>query len=302
MWYLLAVSILWGFSFGLVKTEFPDLNGATLACTRLLIALPCFLPFLKRRFLRPGLHGLQLLLTGAVQYGLMYVALFNAFTWLSGYEVALLTIFTPLYVVLAHALLNRRLPPAWFWWTSLLAVAGALWIFQPKAIPDKWPGILLMQLANLCFAAGQVAWRQIRDRDRQFISGTRDRQFIGGDLDGYALLYLGGVLAALPFALAHNPIHGLAQLSGSQWAALLYLGAIASGLGFFLWNAGAARVNPATLAVFNNLKIPVAIVISITLFGEAADPASLLPGLAILLAALGWAEWASRRRPATTSN
>lgn len=284
MWHLLAVSILWGFSFGLVKAEFSDLSGATLACTRLLIALPCFLPFLKKRYLRLDRRTLQLLATGAIQYGLMYVALFNSFIWLNGYEVALLTIFTPLYVVLAHAIMNRQLPPAWFWWTSILAVVGALWIFQPQSLPGKWPGILLMQFANLCFAVGQIAWRQIRSADSA-----------SGDTEGYALLYLGGVLAALPFALVNEPIRELSMLDWSQWAALLYLGAIASGLGFFLWNAGATRVNPATLAVFNNLKIPVAILISITVFREQAHLTSLLPGLAILLIALGWAERENRR-------
>lgn len=290
MWYLLAVSLLWGFSFGLVKAEFSSLSGATLACARLLIALPCFLPFIKAPFVRLTIPNLQLLLTGAVQYGLMYVALFNAFAWLSGYEVALLTVFTPLYVVLAHAVMSRQFPPAWFWWTALLAVAGALWIFQPESLPGKWPGILLMQGANICFATGQIAWRRIRSR----LPGSRDT-------DGYALLYLGGFLAALPFALAGNPVAELAGLSRSQWAALVYLGAIASGLGFFLWNAGASRVNPATLAVFNNLKIPLAALISIVIFGEPARLGSLVPGLAILLIALGWAEWASRRAPTRSS-
>jgi drug/metabolite transporter (DMT)-like permease len=284
MRHLLAVSILWGFSFGLIKTEFAGLSGATLAAVRLLIALPCFLPFLKPAYRRLSPANLQLLLIGAVQYGLMYVALFNAFRWLSAYEVALLTIFTPLYVILAHALLERRLPPAWFWGTALLAVAGAGWIFQPDSLPDKWRGIALMQASNLCFATGQIAWRRLQPR-----LPTR------GDADGYALLYLGGALAALPFALPHQPLAELAGLTPTQWGALFYLGAIASGLGFFLWNAGAARSNPATLAVFNNLKIPVAILISITLFGETARPQALIPGLLILLAALAWAERASRR-------
>lgn len=283
MLLLLAVSILWGFSFGLVNAEFSSLDPATLAGARLLIALPCFVPFLKGSFLQWRPANGKLILTGAIQYGLMYVSLFSAFRWLSGYEVALLTIFTPLYVVLAHAVLGRRLPPAWFWWTALLAVAGAAWIFQPDSLPQKWPGILLMQAANLCFATGQIAWRRIR-------AGLPGR-----DSDGYALLYLGGVLACLPFALPHAPVAGLMALTGSQWLALVYLGTVASGLGFFLWNAGASRVNPATLAVFNNLKIPVAILISVTVFKEEANPRSLIPGVFILLLALGWAEAANRR-------
>lgn len=286
MLHLLAVSVLWGFSFGLINAEFPELSGGTLAAARLLVALPAFLPFLKPRFLRPDPVGPGFVLIGAVQYGLMYVALFNAFKWLSGYEVALLTIFTPLYVILAHALLQRRMPPVWFWLTALLAVIGALWIFQPDAWPAKWPGILLMQVSNVCFAAGQVAWRHLR----MSMPESRDR-------DMYALLYLGGFLAALPFALPHQPVRELASLSASQWMALLYLGAVASGLGFFLWNSGARRVNPATLAVFNNLKIPVAVLIAVVLFGETARPESVIPGLLILLAALIWAESAWRRAP-----
>jgi drug/metabolite transporter (DMT)-like permease len=284
MLYLLAVSLIWGFSFGLVKAEFSDLSGPTLAMMRMLIALPCFLPFLKRIHRVPSLLNLQLLGIGAIQYGLMYVCLFSAFRYLSGYEVALLTIFTPLYVVLTDAVLERRYPPAWFWLTALLAVAGALWVFHPQSIPQKLPGILLMQAANLCFAAGQVAWRSLRGRHPSM-----------GDLDGYALLYLGALLLTLPFALPGNPLAQLAGLDLSQWGALLYLGSIASGLGFYLWNAGAVRVNPASLAVFNNLKIPLATVISATIFGEQASMGRLVPGLIILVVALAWAELAHRR-------
>jgi drug/metabolite transporter (DMT)-like permease len=285
MGYLLAVSLLWGFSFGLVKAEFSSLSGPTLAMMRLLIALPCFLPFLKSRFLRWNIHALQLTGIGAVQYGLMYVCLFSAFQWLSGYEVALLTIFTPLYVVLADALLERRWPPAWFWFTSILAIVGALWIFQPQSIPGKLPGILLMQGANVCFATGQIVWRRVRNN----LPGSKD-------IDGYALLYLGGLLTTLPFAIPHGPVGEILQLDKSQWIALLYLGTMASGVGFFLWNAGAARVNAATLAVFNNLKIPLATIIAILVFREQADLTRLIPGLVIMLAALAWAEYADRKQ------
>lgn len=279
MLYLLVVSILWGFSFGLVKTEFSELSASTLALMRLLIALPCFLPFLKRGYLVPTRDNFKLITIGSVQYGFMYLALFHSFSYLSGYEVALLTIFTPLYVVLANALLTGRNPPYWFWMTSGLAVAGALWIFSPQALPQKLPGILLMQVANVCFAAGQVLWRQVRLNR----AGMQD-------LDGFALLYIGAVLACLPFALPANPLAELASLDTTQWLALVYLGSIASGVGFFLWNKGAARVNPASLAVFNNLKIPIATMISIVVFGESAALDRLVPGLVILLGSLLWAE------------
>lgn len=285
MLYLLIVSLLWGFSFGLVKTSFSDVSGPTLAMLRLAIALPCFLPFLGKKFRRFDYNTTRLMGIGALQYGIMYVCLFSSFVHLTGYEVALLTIFTPLYVVLVDAFLSRKLPPAWFWWTALLAVAGALWIFNPKSVPEKISGILLMQVANFCFAAGQVAYRRLRLN----LSGSKDYSC-------YAWLYAGAVLATIPFALAASPIEEIRSLDGNQWLALLYLGSIASGLAFFLWNSGAVRVNTATLAVFNNLKIPLATLISILVFKESASLDRLVPGLAILLVALGWAEFAARRR------
>ncbi len=290
MLYLLIVSLLWGFSFGLVKTEFSDISGSTLAMLRMAIALPCFLPFLGKPFRHLDYNAVRLMGIGAIQYGLMYVCLFSSFTHLTGYEVALLTIFTPLYVVLVDAFLIRRRPPSWFWWTALLAVAGALWIFNPKALPQKIPGILLMQVANFCFAAGQVAYRRLRLN----LSGSKDHTC-------YAWLYLGALLATIPFAVAGNPIGEIQSLRGNQWLALLYLGSIASGLAFFLWNSGAVRVNTATLAVFNNLKIPIATLISILVFRESASLERLVPGLIVLLLALGWAELAARKRATSGS-
>jgi drug/metabolite transporter (DMT)-like permease len=43
---------------------------------------------------------------------------------------------------------------------------------------------------------------------------------------------------------------------------------VASGLGFFLWNKGATKVNPGTLAAFNNAVVPLAVISSLFVFGE----------------------------------
>lgn len=283
---LVAVSILWGLSFGLIKAEFSGLSPATLAACRIAIALPCFLPFLRRPALLPLARMGPLLLIGALQFGVMYLALFKAFTYLQGHEVALLTIFTPLYVILAERFLQRRHLPAAFWACAALAVAGALWMFQPKAWPQTGPGLILMQISNACFAFGQVAYRHTAAA-----RASSPRQH-------YAILYAGALLPCFLLLPTGNPLEELAALDTSQWLALLYLGSIATGLGFFLWNAGAKSVNAPTLAVFNNLKIPIAALIALLVFGEKADPTRLLPGLALMLAGLVWAQHAASS-PAT---
>jgi drug/metabolite transporter (DMT)-like permease len=80
--------------------------------------------------------------------------------------------------------------------------------------------------------------------------------------------------------------------------ALLYLGALASGIGFFGWNLGARKVNAGTLAVFNNLKIPLAVGVSLTVFGEHTDLPRLIGGATFMLLALYLSE---RPRPTQTA-
>ncbi|MFZ6018697.1 MAG: EamA family transporter, partial [Chloroflexota bacterium] len=59
---------------------------------------------------------------------------------------------------------------------------------------------------------------------------------------------------------------------------------------------GARKVNAGTLAIFNDLKIPLAVAISLAFFGEQADLPRLLIGGAVVLAALALNEWNVRRR------
>jgi drug/metabolite transporter (DMT)-like permease len=76
------------------------------------------------------------------------------------------------------------------------------------------------------------------------------------------------------------------QLRGAQLAVLLYLGLLASGIGFFLWNVGATRVGTGVLAVFNNVKVPLAVLVSLLFFREQTDLARLALGGGIILLAL----------------
>jgi drug/metabolite transporter (DMT)-like permease len=99
----------------------------------------------------------------------------------------------------------------------------------------------------------------------------------------FALLYLGAVLVAAVFA--QRSLYGRC-ISPAQGLTQLYLGVIASGAGFFLWNVGARRTNAGTLAVFNNLKIPLAVAVSLLFFGEQTDLVRLCLGGALMAGAL----------------
>jgi len=211
----------------------------------------------------------------------MYVAYIRSYQYLAGHQVALFTIFTPLYVVLVDGLgrrqLEKRLVAA-----ALLAIAGAGFIvFQ---MPDRTValrGIGLLQIANLAFAFGQVAYRRLR---QQMPSTLRDR-------DVFGLLFVGGAALAAVVCTLGGGWSGVA-LSRQQMTVLLYLGLVPSGIGFFLWNRGACLVNAGTLAAMNNIKIPLAVLATIILFHEQADLVRLLVGGGVMLLAV----WLAERR------
>jgi drug/metabolite transporter (DMT)-like permease len=275
MRWLWLVSLLWGLSFGLIKVSFAGIEPQLLGSLRLLLALAVFGPLLASwRLLR---HG-RLLLLGAVQYGGMYGALFSSFPYLAGFQVAVLTITTPLLVVGIAQLWDRQWRLS-TWGAGALALLGAGWIvYTPQSGAVPWLGIGLVQLSNACFAWGQVAYARWRPRWPE----TPDARL-------YAVPYLGGAaLLAVTTTLAGG-WSDVATLAAAQWGALAYLGVIASGLCFFLWNYGAARVDHARLAVMNNMKIPAAVVCSALLFGETVPWDRLLIGGLLMALSLMWA-------------
>jgi carboxylate/amino acid/amine transporter len=283
MIYLWIVSLLWAFSFGLIKGQLTGLDASFVAFARLLLAALAFLPFLRLRGVDRRL-ALRLALIGAVQYGLMYVTYIYSFRFLKAYEVALFTIFTPLYVTLINDAYRRRLN-GFSLLATVLAVAGTAIVQQANLLsPDLTRGFLIVQISNLCFALGQVAYREVMRPHPQL----KDGQIFG-------LLYLGGTLAAGLPALFTTPWATLTLLP-NQMLTLLYLGVVASAVGFFLWNVGARKVNAGTLAIFNDLKIPLAVAVSLVFFGEQADLPRLLIGGMVVLLALALNEWNVRRR------
>jgi drug/metabolite transporter (DMT)-like permease len=283
MLYLLLVSLVWAFSFGLIKGNLAGLDSNFVSFCRMAVSLIVFLPFLKIRKTTPKLR-LQLAITGAVQFGLMYITYIAAFKSLKAFEVALFTIFTPVYVVLIEDILEKKFTPV-FLLTAAAAVAGT-WIIKGQELltPDIFKGFLLVQVSNLCFALGQVAYRRIMARE----SGVKD-------LDIFGMLYIGAAALTLVATLAFTPLSGI-TLNLKQILTLLYLGAIASGFSFMLWNLGARRVNVGALAIFNDLKIPLAIAVSLIFFKEQADLPRLLIGGIIIILALVINEWLAKRK------
>ncbi len=273
MLYLLTASLIWAFSFGLIKGGLTGLDPVFVSLVRLSISLIVFLPLLRVKKLKYN-DAMQLIFIGAVQYGLMYVTYIFSYRYLQAYEVALFTVFTPIYVTLINDLIKRKLNTNALLSALLAATGTGIIVYKSIGTEGLIFGFLIMQISNVCFAVGQVLYKHFM-KNR---SNLKDRNIFG-------LMFLGAVIFTFVTSLFTTNYSEI-ELTKNQILILIYLGAIASGLGFFLWNYGAVLTKIGTLAVFNNIKIPLAILVSIIIFGERTNPVNLIIGGSILLMAL----------------
>ncbi len=259
MIYLALCSLIWGFSYGLIKGHLTGLSPDLVAWARMVVPFVCFLPFLRFKSLSLK-KVVVFFLIGAVQYGVMYLCLIRAFQYLAAYQIVLFCSCTPIYVTLIDDAFSKKFNSFYLVMAGMAFIGSAFLYYQNFSWQEIFKGFLLVQLSDVCFAFGQVAYKRFKSKKAAY----KDRNI-------YALLFLGGVaITALSTTLFDGWSH-LGHVSVKQGVVLLYLGAIASGLCFFWWNRAALTVSSGTLAVFNNVKIPLGVCLSIIFLGEKAD-------------------------------
>lgn len=270
MGYLFAVTLLWAFSFSLIGVYLAGQVDAWFSVLiRVALAALVFLPFLKKI---PTPLAFKLMLIGALQLGVMYGFYYHSFLFLSVPEVLLFTVMTPLYITLLNDALNKQFNPQFFI-VAFIAVLGAITIRYENLDSNFLVGLLLVQGANISFAIGQVTYKRLmlnKQLDDKTVFGWF---FIGALIVASACYALFGDLNKLPS-------------TSTQWGILIYLGIVASGLGYFMWNKGATLVNVGALAVMNNLLIPAGIIVNVLIWNRDADLLRLSIGAGVMLVAL----------------
>ncbi|WP_337841549.1 EamA family transporter [Rheinheimera sp.] len=276
MAWLWLVTLVWAFSFSLIGEFLAATVDPYLAVSsRMLLALLLFLPLLLK-YRTPFALACKLAAIGAVQLGIMYLLLYHSFLYLSVAEVLLFTILTPVYIsVLDYYWRYRRLHWRWLG-PALLAVLGALVIRYQQLSAEFWWGLLLIQAANFCFAVGQVAYRQLD------LGGAKQQVRHYGWFFAGAAAVSGS--ASLLFAnwqrLPDTPL---------EYGILLWLGLVASGLGYLIWSIASRQVSANQLAVMNNLLIPAGLLVNFIFWQHQVNWWTLGLGSALILLSLVWA-------------
>lgn len=291
MTLLILITLLWAASFSLIGVYLAgQVDGYLVVFIRMILALITVLPLFRWRHLSPQNGQLpqlaKLAVIGAVQIGAMYLFLYHAFLYLSVAEVLLFTIFTPLYITLIDELiLNRKHLPLLWWIAAAVSVCGAAIIRYQPLSDDFITGFFLIQAANACFAAGQVAYKRLPtgktlEQSQQFAAF-----FFGASvIAGLGVLFFGD--------LTQMPTTNL------QWGILLWLGIVASGFGYLGWNLSGKRVNTGQLATMNNALIPAGILVNVIFWEQSFDYTRLSIGALIIILAVWLAGRVNKLKPA----
>ncbi len=284
MFLLVITTILWAFSFSLIGEYLAgQVDSWFSVLIRIGLAALVFLPFLRWRNIRPRVILLYMIV-GAFQLGIMYLFSFRAYMYLTVPEFLLFTVLTPLYVTLIYDVISRR-PPRWSYVLSaLLAVLGAAIIRYHQVSEHFWWGLLLVQAANICFAIGMVGYKRLME-----VHPLPQHT-------AFSWFYLGALIVAVfAWCLWGNPQQ--LPTTGLQWGVLIWLGVVASGLGYFMWNYGATQVDAGTLGIMNNMHVPAGLLVNLAIWQQQPHWPSFLIGGAVIVASL----WVHRRWVAPNS-
>ncbi len=271
---LTLVTFIWAFSFSFIGVYLAGkLDSYFAVLVRVALASLIFIPFTN--FKLPGKYKLRIMGIGIVQIGIMYIFFYKSFLFLSVPEVLLFTIFTPLYVTIIYDLLKGRFNPLYIG-TAALAVLGAYVIKQANVNPGFFTGFMMVQGANISFALGQVLYKKLLEAPE--LKGIKQSSIFG-------YFHFGALLISIIAFLLFGNMDKITP-TPTQWAVLLWLGIVASGLGYFFWNRGATQVDSGILAIMNNAVVPLGLVVNLVIWGKNIDYTHLLIGGGLILLAL----------------
>ena len=270
---LIATTLIWSFSFSIIGNVISSaVDSWSLAFYRSLLGFIFFLPWIKKS--KISKYQFKLIPIGALQIGLMYIFYLSAFNFTSVPRVLLFTTTTPLYIAITDSLITKKFRSS-IYLLAFFSTLGALLIRSTYFDLNDLVGFFFIQCANICFAFGQILYKNLKMKNNVYTNIYSDFAFF---FFGSLLVSCGGLLIS-PYSL---PL----SLGIVDVIAILWLGIIATGLGYFMWNRGAVVVSSSTLAVTNNLVIPLGLFVEVLFFSSNPHLELLIIGSCIIIASI----------------
>ncbi len=237
-----------------------------------LLLLPIAL-VLRSRWPR-GRDWIAVAALGVMFYGVFFVVYGESLVYTTAARGSLAVSTLPLLTLAIAALLGREavtMRKALGVLVAMSGVALSLAAGLHEAPPEAWKGDVLMVGGMLSMALYNVVSRPLMARSSALGYATAGMGF--GSASNFILAWQGGGLEAVR------------SFGPAQWAAALYLGLFAGGLGFYLWVFALQRTTPTRVANTITVSPLAAGLLAAVLIGEPLS-ASLLLGIAAVAAGI----------------
>lgn len=272
----MGAAIFFGASVVATKFVVADIDAVSLAFLRYVIGALCMIAIaLATGSLRVAAADLP----GTAALGALF---FGIFPWLFSASLgfipasvgAIILATIPLLTLLIASALGHEPLTARKLAGTLLALAGVTVAMAAQVSlggvsgSDLTIGAALMFATSLCGALYGVLSRPYLQRNNA-VGFT-------------AVAMIAGAMFLLPFAVWQTAEIGLPSLTGPGILAILFLGTLGGGIGFFMWTWALQRTTPTRVAVFLALNPVTAILLAAALLDEPLA-ASLGLGLVLVI-------------------
>lgn len=272
MLLLVLPMVVWGSAFAVTKVLIDLWPPFTVALARVGIGTLVMLPLALARHQRgTRLPWGTIWLMGLVGVTLYYLTFNLGMVYISASQAALVQASIPAMTALVAVLWLRERATALRWFGIALSVAGVLIVFSGNGSAPGQSSLLgnsVMFASVVCWALYTALAKRVSSFEPLVITVS-----VMGT----------GTLLLLPFS-AYEVMNGALQpLPVSGWLGLIYLGAVASGLAYALYNASLRHLDASAVGVYTNLIPVVGVLTGIVFLGEPLALRAILGGAIVML-------------------
>jgi len=285
---LLAVCIIWGVNFSVIKVALVEIEPLAFNALRFPLAAATLFVLLRRKGPIPLPHRAHrtrivlLGLLGNVVYQFLFI--FGIDATLAG-NASLVLATTPVWTLVLSTVLGQEMHTAAVWVGVLATLGGMVFVVAGGAsalgYSDGLPrGDLLLVAAAVTWSVYTVG---AQDLTRRYgaLAVTSWTLWIGS---------VGLVAAGAPSVVKMD----LGTISPTAWAGVAYAGVLAIAIAYLLWNYGLEHIGSTRTAAFSNL-VPVVALITAALWIEETPSTLQLVGAVVIIGGV-WLARVARAR------
>lgn len=278
MLLLLLTMTVWGSTFMVTKELIALWPPFTVAFVRVSVGTLVLLPFAWSRHRRGDhLPWGTIWLMGLIGVALYYLVFNLAMVYVSASQGALVQASIPAMTALVAVLWLRERASPLRWLGIAMSVGGVLIVFSGSASDSGGEstmfGNFLMFASVVCWALYTALAKRVAGFDSLVITvavtGTGSMLLL--PLAGYEVI------------TANRAGEGLPALPLIGWVELLYLGGIASGIAYLLYNTSLRHLDASEVGVYTNLIPIVGVLTGVVVLGEPLSARAIGGGLVVML-------------------